>query len=137
VLNSIYGLPVPDSDPGTPGIQRSDLISVFLTGLGGLNMPTGVTPSEELRLNMDTPVCTSGCSTLGVIAGDNQGFPNGRRLSDDIIDVAVRVVEGVLLPGHNPAVDTLGDGVNQNDVPFQSDFPYIAYPHSGSDPSPH
>jgi hypothetical protein len=137
VLNSIYGLPVPDSDPGTPGIQRSDLISVFLTGLAGLNQPAGGQPSEMLRLNMDTPLCTSSCNTLGVIAGDNQGFPNGRRLSDDIIDVALRVTEGVLLPGHPPIVDSLGDGVNANDVPFQSDFPYIAYPHHGSDPNPH
>jgi len=139
VLNSIYGLPVPDSDPGTPGIQRSDLISVFLTGLSGLNQPSGVTPSEELRLNMNTPLCstTASCNTLGVIAGDNQGFPNGRRLDDDIIDVALRVVEGFLLPGHDPFVDTLGDGVNRNDVPFQNDFPYVAYPHHGSDPSPH
>jgi Domain of unknown function (DUF4331) len=141
VLNAIYGLPVPDSDPGTPGIQRSDLISVFLTGLSGLNQPAGVQPSEELRLNMDTPLCGTGgapeCNTLGVIAGDPQGFPNGRRLSDDIIDVAVRVVEGVLLPGHAEIVDSLGDGVNQNDVPFQGDFPYLAYPHHGSDPDPH
>jgi len=139
VLNSIYGLPVPDSDPGTPGIQRSDLISVFLTGLSGLNQPAGVTPSEQLRLNMDTPLCstTASCNTLGVIAGDNQGFPNGRRLDDDIIDVALRVTEGVLLPGHDPFVDSLGDGVNANDVPFQDDFPYVAYPHHGSDPSPH
>ncbi len=137
VLHAIYGLPVPDSDPGTPGIQRSDLISVFLTGLSGLNQPPGGQPSEMLRLNMDTPLCTSGCSTLGVIGGDNQGFPNGRRLSDDIIDAALRVTEGVLLPGHPPIVDSLGDGVDANDLPFQSDFPYIAYPHSGSDPNPH
>ncbi|HEY7281961.1 MAG TPA: DUF4331 domain-containing protein [Actinomycetota bacterium] len=137
VLHNIYGLPVPDSDPGTPGVQRSDLISVFLTGLSGLNEPPGGTPSEMLRLNIDTPLCTSSCSTLGVIGGDNQGFPNGRRLSDDIIDVALRVTEGVLLPGHPSIVDTLGDGVDANDLPFQSDFPYIAYPHSGSDPTPH
>jgi len=137
VLNTIYGLPVPDSDPGTPGIQRSDLISVFLTGLPGLNQPAGVQGADELRLNMDTPLCTSSCNTLGVIAGDNQGFPNGRRLSDDIIDVALRVVEGVLLPGHPALVDSLGDGVNANDVPFNTDFPYVAYPHSGSAASPH
>jgi hypothetical protein len=136
-LNALYGLPVPDSDPGTAGIQRSDLISVFLTGLSGLNRPAGVTPSEMLRLNMDTPLCTTSCDDLGVIAGDNQGFPNGRRLNDDIIDVAVRVVEGALLPGHPAIVDALGDGVNANDVPFQGDFPYVAYPHHGSDADPH
>jgi hypothetical protein len=137
VLNTLYGLPVPDSDPGTPGIQRSDLISVFLTGLAGLNQPAGGQPSEMLRLNMSTPLCTSSCSDLGVIAGDNQGFPNGRRLSDDIIDVALRVTEGVLLPGHPAIVDSLGDGVNANDLSFQSEFPYVAYPHHGSDANPH
>ena len=138
-LNALYGLPVPDSDPGTAGIQRSDLISVFLTGLAGLNQPAGVTGSEMLRLNMNTPLCADAppCNTLGVIAGDNQGFPNGRRLDDDIIDVALRVVEGVLLPGHPAIVDSLGDGVDANDVSFQSDFPYVAYPHHGSDADPH
>ncbi len=133
LLNAVYGLPVPDSDPKTAGIQRSDLVSVFLTGLTGLNMPANVKPSEELRLNMSTPLCgTNGapaCSTLGAVGGDVQGFPNGRRLSDDVIDEALRVVEGVLLPGHAPAVDTLGDGVNANDVPFNATFPYVAFPH--------
>jgi hypothetical protein len=137
VLNALYGLPVPDSDTNTPGIQRSDLISVFLTGLGGLNQPPNVQPSEMLRLNIDTPLCTSSCNELGVIAGDNQGFPNGRRLRDDIIDVALRVTEGVLLPGHPGIVDALGDGVSANDVAFQDDFPYVAYPHHGSDQDPH
>ncbi len=128
---------VPDSNPGKPGVQRADLIQVFLTGIPTLNQPVGVRASEMLRLNMDTPPCTSACSRLGVIAGDAAGFPNGRRLADDIIDVSLRVVEGVLIPGHNPAADTLGDGVNTNDAPFLSSFPYVAYPHSGSDASPH
>jgi hypothetical protein len=145
VINSVYGLPVPDCS-ADPGIDRNcDLVPVFLTGLPGLTDPhlntttnhDAIQPAEELRLNMSIDPCRSGCSGLGVIGGDNAGFPNGRRLQDDIIDVAVRVTEGVLIPGHDPAVDTLGDGVDQNDVPFQSDFPFLAYPHSGSDASPH
>jgi hypothetical protein len=128
---------VPDSDPDTDGIQRADLISVFLTGVDGVNMPAGVRPSEMLRLNMDTEPCSSDCSTLGVIDGDLAGFPNGRRLSDDIVDVSLRVVMGVLLPGHDTDADTLGDGVDANDVPFLDSFPYVAYPHSGSDDDPH
>jgi len=127
----------PDSDPNTPGIQRSDLISVFLTGLAGLNQPTNVTPAEMLRLNMDIPPCSSSCSTLGALGGDTAGFPNGRRLTDDTIDIALRVTMGALLPNHDPFADQIGDGVNQNDVPFNSSFPYVAYPHSGSDPAPH
>lgn len=128
---------VPDSDAGTSGIQRDDLIQVFLTGVPTLNMPTGVRPSEMLRLNLDIAPCSSACSTLGVIDGDTAGFPNGRRLDDDVIDIALRVVMGVLLPGHDPDADTLGDGVDANDKPFLSSFPYVAYPHSGSATSPH
>ena len=127
----------PDSDPNTPGIQRSDLISVFLTGLPGLNQPTNVTPAEMLRLNMDIPPCSSACSTLGALGGDTAGFPNGRRLSDDTIDIALRVTMGALLPTHDAFADSIGDGVNANDVPFNAEFPYVAYPHSGSDPAPH
>jgi hypothetical protein len=141
VLHAIYGLDVPDSDPGTPGIQRSDLISVFLTGLSGLNQPAGVQPSEMLRLNLNTPLCGQGgapaCNSLGVVEGDPQGFPNGRRLQDDIIDVALQVVEGRLLHQNEPLSDTLGDGVNANDVAFRAHFPYVALPHSGSDANPH
>jgi Domain of unknown function (DUF4331) len=138
LVNAVYGLEVPDTNPGMDGVQRSDLVQVFLTGLPGLNKPTPhVRRSEMLRLNMDVAPCTSGCSTLGAIDGDVAGFPNGRRLTDDIIDIALRVVEGFLIPGHDPFVDTLGDGVGENDSAFLGSFPYVAYPHSGSDPDPH
>jgi len=137
LLNAVYGLDIPDSDPDTAGIQRSDLISVFLTGVDGLNMPDGGTPSEMVRLNMSIPPCSSTCSRLGVLGGDIAGFPNGRRLSDDIIDESLRVVLGVLLPDHQDIANTIGDGVDANDVPFNTQFPYVAYPHSGSDADPH
>jgi hypothetical protein len=137
LLNAVYGTDVPDSDGSTPGVQRADLIQVFLTGVDGLNQPEGVTPSEMLRLNMATPPCSSACSPLGVIGGDVAGFPNGRRLSDDVIDVSLRAVLGVLLPDHQAIADTIGDGVDSNDVPFLDSFPYVAYPHSGSDADPH
>jgi len=136
LLNAVYGLAVPDSDPAEAGVQRDDLIAVFLTGVDGLNKPVAGTPSEMLRLNMSIPPCTT-CSTLGVIAGDVAGFPNGRRLEDDTIDIALRVVLGVLLPTHEPIAETIGDGVDANDVAFNADFPYVAYPHSGSDADPH
>jgi hypothetical protein len=137
LLNAVYNTAIPDSDANTPGIQRADLIQVFLTGVAGVNMPANVTPSEQLRLNMSIAPCTSTCSTLGVLGGDLAGFPNGRRLSDDIIDSALRVVLGVLLPNHEPIADTIGDGVGANDVSFNTGFPYVAYPHSGSDDDPH
>jgi hypothetical protein len=128
---------VPDSNDSQAGIQRSDLVSVFLTGVEGLNQPAGVRPSEMLRLNTSIEPCTAGCSRLGVLAGDNAGFPNGRRLDDDIVDIALRVVMGVLLPDHDSDADTLGDGVDANDASFLGSFPYVAYPHAGSDASPH
>jgi hypothetical protein len=137
VVNALYGLPIPDTDPNTPGVQRSDLISVFLTGLSGLNqIPNGV-PSEMLRLNLSTPVCNPGsCSSysrLGVIGGDNQGFPNGRRLGDDVVDIALRVVEGQLA-GHP---NSLSDGVNTDSRGFEGTFPYVEEPVHGSETSPH
>jgi len=68
-----------------------------------------------------------------VIGGDTQGFPNGRRLGDDVIDIALQVVEGELVGSAND----LGDGVNANDVAFSNTFPYLALPASGSDADPH
>ena len=126
LIQAIYGIQA----PATP---RDDLVSVFLTGVKGLNKPPHVVPAEELRLNMSIPPCTSGCSTLGVIGGDNAGFPNGRRLSDDVLDISLQAIEGVLV-----GQDTgLGDGVDANDESFGHSFPYIAKPHAGSDTSPH
>jgi hypothetical protein len=80
-----------------------------------------------LRLNL-TPFSGQQDNRLGVIGGDKNGFPNGRRLSDDIVDVSLQVVEGELAGSPND----LGDGVNANDVPFESVFPYIGLPNSGS-----
>ncbi|MFD1946465.1 DUF4331 domain-containing protein [Nocardioides aestuarii] len=126
LIEAVYGIDAPE----TP---RNDLVSVFLTGVEGLNKPAGkITPSEQLRLNMSTPV-TEDPNRLGVIGGDNQGFPNGRRLADDVIDIALQVVEGELVGNPND----LGDGVNRNDAAFSDTFPYLALPVSGSDADPH
>jgi hypothetical protein len=125
LVEAVYGIPAP-AEP------RNDLVSVFLTGVDGLNKPANVTPSEQLRLNLTTPVSTSP-NRLGVIAGDNQGFPNGRRLADDVIDIALQVVEGELAGNPND----LSDGVDTNDVGFGDSFPYLALPESGSTDDPH
>ncbi len=90
-------------------------------------MPEGGTPSEMLRLNMSTPV-TADPERLGVLAGDNQGFPNGRRLVDDVVDIELQVVMGELVGSPND----LTDAVDMNDKPFLDTFPYLALPHSGS-----
>ena len=133
LIEAVYGIEAPDTDPDAAGIQRADLIQVFLTGVDGLNQPAGVEAAEMLRLNMTTPACTTACSPLGVIAGDTAGFPNGRRLTDDVLDIALQVVEGELVANAND----LGDGVDANDVAFRDAFPYVALPHSGSDDKPH
>ena len=123
LLNLLYGISVPP----TP---RNDLVAVFLTGVPGLNQPAGVTPSEMLRLNLMIAPAEHP-NRLGVLAGDLAGFPNGRRLGDDIVDIAERVVAGVLVPGFNIFPNNaLGDGVDANDVPFLPYFPYVAPPHN-------
>lgn len=65
---------------------------------------------------------------LGVLDGDTAGFPNGRRLSDDVVDAALLVMEGALLGAKND----LSDGVDANDKEFENSFPYVAEPASGS-----
>ena len=120
LLNAIYKIAIPK----TP---RDDLVAVFLTGIKGLNQPPHVVPSEELRLNMAIAAATSP-NRLGVLGGDNAGFPNGRRLTDDVIDIALRAMAGAV----RGVKTTLGDGVDANDVAFETAFPYVAEPHSGS-----
>ena len=138
-------------DANVPTTSRADLVATFLTGLGGINMPAGVTPSEELRLNLATPVThpddingVSRYGALGEFLGGKapEGFPNGRRLADDTVDIAVLAVAGVLCepdvhgalglaqcrPNDVPAVFFAGDGVNANDTPFSNSFPYEALP---------
>jgi Domain of unknown function (DUF4331) len=135
LVEAVYpSVPAPDTcGNADPPRCRDDLVDVFLKGLAGLNKPPGVTPSEQLRLNLTTPVCSSGCSTLGVIDGDTQGFPNGRRLDDDVVDIALQVVEGELVGNPN----TLSDAVQENDVEFGSSFPYLGMPWAGSDETVH
>jgi hypothetical protein len=90
LLNALFSTAI----PGTP---RNDLVSAFLTGLPGLNQPKNVVPSEELRLNVTTPVTAPAQQNdLGVLGGDLAGFPNGRRPYDDVVDIALRVVEGAI-----------------------------------------
>ena len=128
LLNLLYGsalVPVPESG-------RDDLVTVFLTGVPGLNQPPGVTPSEMLRLNVAIPPAEQE-NPLGVIGGDNAGFPNGRRLGDEVVDIELRVAAGFLLGEEfqNGANGQLGDGVPSNDVAFLSAFPYVGTPHQG------
>src|SRR5204862_1588606 len=99
----------------------------------GLNQPAGVSPGEMLRLNMSIPPASKP-SRFGVLAGDLAGFPNGRRLADDVVDIELRVVAGVLVPGFDVAPNNqLGDGIDANDKPYLPYFPYVAPPHNPFD----
>ncbi|MHB9862835.1 DUF4331 domain-containing protein [Streptomyces sp. YIM S03343] len=120
LIESIYKIKAP-SEP------RNDLVDVFLKGVKGLNQPPRVRAAEELRLNTSIKP-TAKPKRLGVLDGDNAGFPNGRRLTDDVVDEALQVMEGELVGAKND----LGDAVNYNDKNFGKSFPYLAQPESGS-----
>lgn len=118
---------------------RTDLVAGFLTGVDGLNQPPSVTASEMLRLNTAIPAAPAGSQEpLGVLAGDNAGFPNGRRPGDDVVDIALRVVMGVLLPPADAPAGQLPftDGAFVDDSFFDTTFPYLVTPLPGSPNSP-
>ena len=128
LIENILGIDVPPN-------PRDDIATIFLTGIQGLNKPTGVKPSSQLRLNMDVQPKASP-NRLGVLGGDNAGFPNGRRLTDDVVDIELQALAGAtpLTPNFDKKPNnTLGDGVNANDVPFLKSFPYVASPQAYTD----
>jgi hypothetical protein len=138
LIDSIYGVPA----PATP---REDLVEIFLTGIceacgpikADLNSQQlnkdadakAFVPSEMLRLNMSIAPSPEP-NRLGVLAEDFQGFPNGRRLTDDVLDIAVQAVEGAAQSGEIVEALAAGDGVDANDASFEDTFPYVALPHS-------
>ena len=146
LVEAIYGVPAPTGN-------RNDLFEIFLTGIcvecaGADGDPATVLPvdlnsqtlnadaveqrpAEMLRLNMSIPP-TAEPNPLGVLAGDLAGFPNGRRLADDVLDIAVQAVEGAAITGE--LVEALApiDSVDANDLEFGATFPYVALPHGTS-----
>ena len=120
VLNKLYKLDVPETG-------RDDLVAVLGTGIPKVTF-TGDTFADELRINLGIPPTPAGeVNRMGVLAGDNGGFPNGRRLADDIVDIEEQAVAGFLKGKKVP----LGDGVDANDMPNLSHFPYVGVPHQG------
>lgn len=121
----------------SPPAPRNDLVQVYLTGIPGANMPPNVVPAEMIRLNVAVPV-TAQPNRLGALANDLGGFPNGRRLTDDVVDISLRVVAGVLVPAFNKSPNNaLTDGVDANDKPFLTTFPYAPLPNQGFESRPH
>ncbi len=126
VINSLYkglGLTLNIPEKG-----RADLVAAFHTGLPVLGNTLGSTHADELRLNLATPPAASP-NRLGPLGGDVAGWPNGRRLQDDVIDIALVALGGALYTPAN--VLPLGDGVNANDLPYGTSFPYVALPWEG------
>src|SRR6267378_3934057 len=123
VLNVLFpGLNVPETN-------RTDIVQALLTGIPGVTqISKNPAAADTLKINLGVPP-TATPNRFGVIGGDNAGFPDGRRLGDDVVDISLRVVGGFLKGNKLP----LGDGVDANDVPYLSAFPYVPSPHAGFD----
>ncbi len=140
LLKAVFGINIPTA-------PRNDLVQIFATGIPvnavtGPNYTTFLSdgkPHEYLRLNVAIPVTPfDKINRLGLLGGDVAGFPNGRRVQDDVTDIALRAVAGgtPFTPETNVAPNnTLGDGVSENDVPYLDRFPYLAPPHAGNTPN--
>jgi Domain of unknown function (DUF4331) len=135
LLAAVFGISVPTA-------PRNDLVAIFATGIPvnpitGPNYSTFLSdgqPHEMMRLNVAIAPAASP-SRLGLLGGDVAGFPNGRRVFDDVVDIALRAVAGgtPFTPATNVAPNNaLGDGVSNNDLLFLTRFPYLSTPHSGN-----
>ncbi|MBX3012778.1 MAG: DUF4331 domain-containing protein [Caldilineaceae bacterium] len=164
------------SDVGASGLRsgRGDIFDIFLTGMKlaapftiqtksgpmtlpagfNVNQPANVVPAEMIRINTNIKgdLCSPTPSRLGVLGGDACGFPNGRRLTDDVVEIELLAVAGAAYPvldgrdtnfTFNPVlIDVLSDGIDHNDVPYYknsqlsaapANFPYLGLAQSGQD----
>jgi hypothetical protein len=132
------------------GKVRSDLVAILLTGIPkgvvpGFQNSGGSTLADLLRLNMAIPPTTTKPSNIGLIGGDAAGFPNGRRVFDDVFTIELRALAGATYslvdPTFTPdgAASAVTDGVTtdpidqtaEGTVKFLPSFPYLGTPHSG------
>ena len=128
ILNALF-------DVGAPEDDRTDIVQALLQGIPDVNQHKGIDgpPAvDTIKLNLGVPPASGAPDRFGVVGGDLAGFPNGRRLEDDVVDIELQVVAGLLKGNKVP----LGDGVDRNDKPFLSAFPYLAGPTSGFDSDP-
>lgn len=136
LFKATYKLPVPSKG-------RTDIMKLIAFNIGVAPLDVaGLQPADILRLDVSVPASPLVPRTrIGLLAGDPGGFPNGRRLADDVVDIVERVVAGVwCVKGRTcdvePVAVLLGDAVDQNDRPFTPTFPYLAPPWSGSSGTP-
>ena len=131
VINAAYAGGV--TIPTPPRLDLLPLVTYAAPICPGCTAAQAGPVADLLRLNTGIPPTAPGSrKRLGALAGDFGGFPNGRRVSDDVTDIAARVVLGVLNPAFNVFPNNrIGDGVNSNDVTYQEIFPYVAFANSG------
>jgi hypothetical protein len=138
ILNLLFNV-------GAPETNRLDIVQAVLQGLPGLNQQSkNPKPVDTIKLNLGTAPAADP-NPLGALGGDLAGYPNGRRLTDDVVDIALQVVAGELAdpavlgadackaPAKCPNPTDLGDGVPANDKAFSSTFPYLVKTDSGLD----
>ncbi len=132
------------------GASRADLLAILMTGIPAGLIPgfqnyTGATHSDLLRLNMAIHPTMDEPSNLGILGGDLAGYPNGRRVFDDVTTIELRAIAGATYPLVDPSyvpdaaagVITQGltssntDVTAENTVHYLPRFPYLGVPHSG------
>jgi len=129
-LNAIYreALPVPDA-------PRTDLLPLvtYAPPIAAPGTPAGPV-ADLIRLNTGVPPTPAAQrKRMGLLAGDPAGYPNGRRVGDDVTDISARAVVGILAGGRFAGFphNRIGDGVNANDAPYLEAFPYVYYAWDG------
>ena len=124
--------------------DRADLHAILLTGIPqgvvpGFQNFTGPHPADMLRLNVAIPPTTSKPNALGLVGGDAAGFPNGRRVFDDIVSIELKAVAGATIPLVDPsytvdgAVGLVSSYLTPGTDRYQATFPYLGTPHDGYD----
>jgi hypothetical protein len=133
VINAAYGGAV--KIPAAPRLDLAPLVFYTAPICPGCTTSQQGPVADLLRLNTGIPATPFNArQRMGFLAGDNAGFPNGRRVSDDVTDISAQAVVGVLNPAFNIYPNNLiADGVNANDRPYQETFPYVAFANSGRD----
>jgi hypothetical protein len=124
--------------------ERADLEAILLTGIPtgvvtGFQNYTGKKPADQLRLNLAVPPTTKDPNPVGLVAGDPAGFPNGRRVFDDIVAIELKAVAGATIPLVDPsfkpddAAALLADGTAPGADRYLDTFPYVGTPLAGYD----
>jgi uncharacterized protein DUF4331 len=125
---------------------RADLTAILLTGIpagvvAGFQNSTGPVLADMLRLNLAVPPATKP-NPLGLVAGDAAGFPNGRRVFDDVVTIELRAVAGLTIPLVDPsftpdgAASAVTDGTSNTNSPYLTRFPYLGTPAGGYQTQP-